>query len=146
MIDVWNLAADLGLTVHERRGAHRSGYRPGDNRIELTPGMRGRVLRGVMMHEIAHHVLGHRPTEFGIIRKRQEHAANVWAAHQLITPEAYAEAEHARGCHITSMAIDLNVPDEFITVYRGSLLRTDHATYVRPRMGAGQWDHRIEVA
>lgn len=145
MIDVWNLAADLGLTVRERRGAHRSGYRPDENHIELTPGMRGRVLRGVMMHEIAHHVLGHRPTEFGLIRKRQEHAANVWAAHRLITTDAYADAERTRDGHITSMAIDLNVPDEFVAVFRQSLLRTDHATYVRPRMGTGQWDHRIEV-
>lgn len=58
-MDIWNLAADLGLTVRERRGVHRSGYAPGANHIDLTPGMGGRVLRGVMCHEIAHHVLGH---------------------------------------------------------------------------------------
>lgn len=108
--------------------------------------MRGRVLRGVMFHEIGHHILGHRPTEFGLIRKRQEHAANLWAAHTLITPESYAEAEHARDGRITGMAIDLNVPDEFVLIYQQTLLRTERATYVRPRMGAGQWDHRIEVA
>lgn len=144
-LDAWNLAADLGLEVRERRGIHRSGYAPDAGYIELTPGMRGRVLRGVMYHEIGHHVLGHRPTDFGLIRKRQEHAANVWAAHQLITPDAYADAERSREGHLTGMAIDLNVPDEFVSVFRQSLLRTDHATYVRPRMGTGQWAHRIEV-
>lgn len=145
-MDMWQLAADLGLHVIERRGIHRSGYAAGSSHIELTPGMRGRVLRGVLCHEIAHHVLGHRPTEFGLIRKRQEHAANVWAAHRLITPEAYADAERIRNGHVTSMAIDLNVPDELVHVYRESLLRTESATYVRPRMGAGQWAHRVEVA
>lgn len=43
------------------------------------------------------------------------------------------------------MAIDLNVPDELVAVYQESLFRTERTTYVRPRMGAGQWSHRIEV-
>jgi len=144
-MDVWNLAADMGLTVRERRGAHRSGYAPNANHIELTPGMRGRVLRGVMCHEIAHHVLGHRPTNFGLIRKRQEAAANAWAAQTLIAPRAYAEAEQHHGGHVTSMAIALNVPDELVVVFRSLLLRTEDAVYVDPRMGAGQFAHRIEV-
>lgn len=145
-MDIWNLAADLGLTVREHRGAHRSGYAPDSKHIDLTPGMRGRILRGVMCHEIAHHVLGHRPTDFGILRKRQEAAANVWAAQTLITPEAYADAERHREGHVTSMAIELNVPDELVVVYRSTLLRTDSAVYVDPRMGAGQFTHRIEVS
>lgn len=144
-MDVWNLAADLGLTVREHRGTHRSGYAHGADYIELTPGMRGRVLRGVMCHEIGHHVLGHRPTEFGLIRKRQEAAANIWAVQTLITPEAYADAERHSNGHVTAMAIELNVPDELVVVYRSTLLRTDGAVYVDPRMGAGQFAHRIEV-
>lgn len=144
-MDVWNLAADMGLTVRERRGAHGSGYAPNANHIELTPGMRGRVLRGVMCHEIAHHVLGHRPSDFGLIRKRQEAAANAWAAQTLIAPGAYAEAEQNHGGHVTSMAIALNVPDELVVVFRSLLLRTEGAVYVDPRMGAGQFAHRIEV-
>jgi len=149
MIDAWQLASDLGLDVIESRGIHRSGYAPEDNHVELRPGMRGRILRSVLMHEIGHHVLGHRPTEFGLIRKRQEHAANVWAAHMLISPHIYAEAERLRNGHLASMAFELNVSDELLAVFRDSLLRTDHATYVRPRMGTGQWTHRatrIDVA
>lgn len=144
-MDVWELATSLGLSVRERRGAHRSGYAPGSHHIDLTPGMRGRILRGVMCHEIAHHVLGHLPTDFGLLRKRQEIAANTWAAQTLITPAAYAEAERHRDGHVTGMAIDLNVPDELVVVYRSILLRTEQAVYVDPRMGDGQWQHRIEV-
>lgn len=145
-MDLWKLADDLGLTVRERRGAHRSGYLPGDDHIDLRPGMRGRVLQSVMAHEIGHHVLGHRPTDFGLIRKRQELAANVWAAHTLITPEAYRDAERLRDGHGPSMAFDLNVSDELLVIFQQTLLRTDQATYVRPRMGAAQFAHRIEVA
>ena len=145
-MDFWHLAADLGLEVRERRGTHRSGYAPGANYIDVTPGMRGRVLRGVGFHEIGHHVLGHLPTEFGLIRKRQEAAANVWAAQQLITLEAYAQAERNRDGHITGMAIDLNVPDELVVVFRSLLFRTESAVYVDPRMGAGQFLHRNNVA
>ena len=100
----------------------------------------------ILAHEIGHHVLGHRPTEFGLIRKRQEAAANAWAAHTLITPDAYAEAERKWSGHITGMAIELFVADELVLVYQRMLLRTDQAVYVDPRMGAGQWSHRFEVA
>lgn len=143
---LWNLAADLGLNVVERRGIHRSGYRPGDNTIQLTPGMRGRVLRSVLAHEIAHHVLGHYPTDFGPIRKRQETEANRWAAGYLITPEAYAEAERDRNGHAPSIAYDLNVSDELVVIYQRQLLRTEQAVYVGPRMGSGQFTHRMEIA
>lgn len=144
-MDVWNLAEELGLSVVERRGIHRSGYAPGDDTIQLTPGMRGRVLRSVMMHEIGHHILGHLPTDFGPIRNRQEAAANAWAARELITPEAYASAEHSRDGHVTGIAVDLQVSDELVLAYRAQLLRTDQHVYVAPRMGIGQWAHRAAV-
>lgn len=144
-MDVWQLATELGLTVVERHGVHQSGYAPGSSHVVLRPGMRGRVLRSVLAHEIGHHVLGHRPTGFGPMRKRQEHQANEWAAHQLITPVAYAEAERLRGPHVSPIAFELNVSEELVAVYQQTLLRTDLATYVRPRLGAGCWDHRVEV-
>ena len=141
----WNLAAELGLEVREKRGLHRSGYAPGSKHIDLTPGMRGRVLRGVIYHEIGHHILEHRPVDSRHARARQEREANLWAVNHLITPQAYAEAEQHRQGHVTAMAIDLNVPDEFVVIYRSTLLRTDTAVYVEPRMGAGQFSQRIEV-
>ena len=145
-MDMWNLAADLGLQVVERRGSHKSGYRAGATRIELKPGLRGRVARSILAHEIAHHVLGHRPTEFGPLRKRQETAANAWAARTLITPDAYADAELVREGHVGTMAFDLHVSDELVLAYQAQLLRTDQHVYVAPRMGFGQWAHRIRIA
>lgn len=145
-MDMWNLAADLGLSVVESRGAHRSGYHPGDRTIHLRPGGRGRVQRSVLAHEIAHHVLGHRPTDIGVLRARQERAANEWAALILITPDAYAAAEQLRDGHPSAIACDLHVADELVIIYRSLLLRTDLGVYVDPRMGAGQWAHREDVA
>lgn len=145
MTDVLRLAADLGLEVSEHEGQRCSGYRPNDNSIHLTAGMRGRVLRSVLAHEIAHHVLGHRPTDSLPSRMRQETAANLWAARILITPDLYAEAERAREGHVPSMAFDLNVSDELVVAFQRQLLRTDTAVYVAPRMGAGQFTHRCAV-
>jgi len=70
------------------------------------------VLRGVLAHEIGHHVLGHRPTASGLLRKRQKHAANLWAALRLITPGAYAEAEQLREGYLAGVTLKLSVTDD----------------------------------
>ena len=146
MLDMWEFAADRGLSVVEARGPHRSGYYPGERVIRLTPGMRGRVLRSVLAHEVGHHELGHRPLAPGIERDRQEAAANRWAASLLISPLEYAAAERLRGGHLPSIAVDLQVSDELVSVYRAQLFRAETTVYVGPRMGLGQWDYRQEVA
>lgn len=107
--------------------------------------MRGRVLRSVLTHEIAHHVLGHLPTEFGPIRSRQERAANMWAAAYLIELDQYREAEHVREGDVPSMAYDLNVTPELVIAYQSTLERLGTYVYVRPRMGVGQWEHREDA-
>lgn len=145
-MDLWVLATDLGLSVVETFDVPKSGYDPGERAIYLSPGMKGRVLRSVLAHEIGHHVLGHHPTHIELLRRRQETAANVWAARMLITPGAYADAEYQRDGHVPSMAVDLDVSDELVLVYQRQLLRTDLATYVAPRHGAGQYAHRLEVS
>jgi hypothetical protein len=145
-LDVWNLAADLGLAVTEHRGEHRSGYWPDERIIRLRPGMSIRTTRSVLAHEIAHHVLEHRPTQFGPIRKRQELAANEWAATQLIRPDAYRECEHLREGHLGAMAHDLDVAPELIMVYRSMLQRLGDSVYLQPKMGAGMYAHREDVA
>ncbi|MGB4136037.1 MAG: ImmA/IrrE family metallo-endopeptidase [Microbacterium sp.] len=146
MVDVWKLADEFGLTVTERPGTPHSGYRPDDGSVQLSPGMRGRVLRSVLAHEIGHHALGHRPTSDGLLRKRQETAANRWAALTLISPEAYAESERLRDGHLPSIAFDLDVSDELVQAYRQTLTRTDTAVYVHGRFGAGQWAHRADAS
>lgn len=142
-MEMWNLAADLGLRVVERRGTHRKlDTTPATTRSTPTPARRGRVPRSASPTKSGTTYPGHRPTDFGPIRKRQEHAANTWAARALITPDAYAAADHRDG-HLPSMAFDLNVSDELAIIYRNSLLRTEQATYVAPKMGAGQFAHRL---
>lgn len=145
-MDMWNLAADLGLAVVERRVAHRSGYWAEEEVIYLTPDMPPRTLRCVLAHEIAHHVLAHRPAAHGPVRARQERAANEWAAKRLIDPERYAEVERQREGHLASMAHDLNVVPEFVQVFQGLLLRVGDTVYVSPRMGVGGYEARMDVA
>ena len=112
----------------------------------MRPGLSARVARSVLAHELGHHALGHRPTRRLAARARQERSANEWAASRLISPAAYAEAERLREGHVGGIAFDLHVSDELVVVYRSLLLRTDTSTYVDPRLGIGQWEHRIEVA
>lgn len=141
-MDMWDLADELGLTVIEQHGEHTSGYKPSENHVRLTPGMRGRVLRSVLAHEIAHHALGHLPVPPGAERDRQEAAANRWAALRLITPEAYAAAERARDGYAPAIAVDLQVADELVDVYQQHLARIGDTVYVAPKMGLGQYQHR----
>lgn len=142
MTDMWAYAANAGLVVREHTGEHTSGYAPGANYIYLSPGLRPRVCRSVLAHECGHHALGHHPTDDPILRAKQELAANRWAAELLITPDLYAAAEATYGGHIRSMAVALNVADELVEVYRGMLERLGGSTYVRPRMGLGQWSYK----
>lgn len=142
MIDMWTYSAEAGLIVLEHDGEHASGYEPGSRFVLLTPGLRPRVGRSVLAHENGHHALGHRPTADPILRAKQELAAQRWAAELLITPELYALAESTHNGHIRSMAVALNVSDELVTTFRGMLERLGGSTYVRPRMGLGQWSYK----
>lgn len=143
--DPWRLAADLGLTVIESRGRHAGGYRPDDNTVRLAPHLPARAARSVLMHEIAHHILGHRPSVFGPVRERQEITANRWAAQHLITPADYADTEQRRDGHLPSMAYDLGVTVEIVDAYQALLLRTETSVYVNPRMGARQWTAKLDA-
>ena len=142
MIDMWAFSDRAGLIVVEHTGEHTSGYEPGSNHVHLSPGLRPRVARSVLAHENAHHALGHRPTTDPVSRAKQELAANRWAAELLITPDRYAAAEAAHNGHVRSMAVALHVADELVLTYRGMLERLGGSTYVRPRMGIGQWSFK----
>lgn len=146
MLTLLQLAEELGLEVIEKRGPHTSGYRPHERVIRLTPGMSRRAARSVLAHEIAHHVLEHRPTDFGPIRARQERQANEWAARHLIDHDTYIEVERLRDGHLASMAHDLDVAPELVTVYQSLLQRLGPVTYFDARLGTAQWARRTEVA
>lgn len=142
MHELLSLARELGLDVVERRGKHLGGYHARSRTIRLDPNMPRRVARSVLAHEIAHHVFGDEPSFHGPVRAKQERRANEWAALYLIDPAEYAAAEQTRGAHAPSIAHDLDVTVELIHAFTSVLSRVGDVTYVRARMGAGQWDHR----
>ncbi|GAA4762252.1 ImmA/IrrE family metallo-endopeptidase [Microbacterium gilvum] len=145
MHDLLKLAHDLGMEVYEGHGKHLGGYRPGENRIRIRPGLFRRDARGVLAHELGHVVLEHRPTQLGLLRKRQELAADEWAACYLIDRDRYAEVERLRDGHLASMAFDLDVVPELVRAYQRRLLRLGDVLYVAPRMGSGQWDEKHDI-
>ncbi|GGH33926.1 ImmA/IrrE family metallo-endopeptidase [Microbacterium album] len=140
------LADELGLTVIEHRGRKVGGYHDGSRTVRLNPHMPRRLARSVLAHELGHAVHGHTPTIFGPQHARQERAAFEWAARLLIDRDAFAEVERLRDGHSPSMAYDLDVTVEIVDAYKGMLLRLGDVVYERPKMGAGQWDHRENVA
>ncbi len=140
------IANELGLTVVERKGHHRGGYHDGLKQIRLNPGMSRRVTRSFLAHEIAHALFRDVPSVYGPVKAKQERRAWEWAACYLITPAAFAEAEHHRGGHAPAMAYDLDVTVELVEAFRRVLSRIDDTVYVKPMMGDGQWTHRIDVA
>lgn len=83
-----------------------------------------RTTRSVLAHELGHAALGHVPAPTPAIRAQQERQADEWAASQLITPRAYAEAEAVRGPHLASLAFELEVTIELVTAYQRLLRQT----------------------
>lgn len=136
------VALDLGLTVVERRGHHRGGYHDGIKQIRLNPGMSQRVTRSFLAHEIAHAIFRDVPAAHGPVKAKQERRAWEWAACYLITPQDFAIAEEQRCGHAPAMAYDLGVTVELIEAFRRILTRIGDTTYVRSKMGAGQWEDR----
>ncbi|MBN6192515.1 MULTISPECIES: ImmA/IrrE family metallo-endopeptidase [Microbacterium] len=121
-------AEDLGLRVIERPGRTRGGFDPATGTIRLAPGMSRRTARSVLAHELGHAHLGHRPTEVPHTRERQERAADEWAARLLLTPQAYAAAERARGAHLASLAFELDVTVEIVVAFQRLLRQGTTAT------------------
>lgn len=146
MDDLLRLVEEHGLRVIERPGPTLGGYDHASGCIRLAPGMSERTRRSVLAHELAHAALGHTVTTHAPTRRRQERQADEWAARLLLTPAAYASAEAMRGTHDASLAFELGVTIELVRAYQRLLQRVGDTTYLAPRMGAGQWAHRIVAA
>lgn len=114
--------------------------------IRLRPGMGARRHRSVLAHELAHAAYADRSTPFGPLHSKQERRADEWAALRLISPEDYRHVEEMREGHAGAMACDLGVMTSIVVAYRNVLERLGETVYVDPKMGAGQWAHRVEVA
>lgn len=143
-----DFAAVIGVAIdYAPLPADRDGeYDHPSRTIRLRPGMAARHHRSVLAHELAHAVFGDVPSKFGPVNAKQERRAEEWAALRLITLDDYRHVESIHRGHAGAMALDLGVMRSIVLAYRGLLERHGDTTYVRPRLGAGQYDHREQVA
>jgi len=114
--------------------------------IRLQEGMPLRLLRSVLAHECAHAVFEDVPSKFGPVNAKQERRADEWAALRLIEVDEYRRAESLHHGHVEAMAVELNVIVDLVEAFQRILLRIGDTVYVAPKMGAGQYAHRAEVA
>ncbi|MEV8023708.1 ImmA/IrrE family metallo-endopeptidase [Microbacterium sp. NPDC080220] len=132
---VRDLPADRdGEYIHERR------------LIRLRAGMATRLHRSVLAHECAHAIFADEPSMFGPVNAKQERRADEWAALRLIRREDYVTAEAIHHGHAGAIAHDLGVVRSIVEAYQRVLLRIGDTVYVQPKMGAGMWTHRENVA
>lgn len=105
-----------------------------------------RPYRSTVAHEACHVVFGDAPSMFGPVNAKQERRADEWAALQLITLDEYRHAETLHDGNVEAMAIDLCVTTDLVDAFRKVLMRTETSVYVAPKLGVGQFAHRVEVA
>lgn len=143
-----DMLAALGVEVEyaELRPGRDGEYIHEIRRVRLRPGMSERLHRSVLAHETAHAVFGDEPSMFGPANAKQERRADEWAALRLIRHDDYRRAECIHHGHAGAIAHDLGVVRGIVDAYRRVLLRVGDTVYVAPKMGAGQWAHREEVA
>lgn len=143
-----DFAETIGVTIeYVRMPAERDGIYDHDaRRIRLRRGMSARHHRSVLAHELGHAAFGDTPTRFGPVHAKQERRAEEWAALRLIDVDAYRHLEAIHGGHAGAIAVDLDVMRSTVLAFQGLLARLGDTVYVRPRMGAGMWAHREDVA
>ncbi|WP_058614800.1 ImmA/IrrE family metallo-endopeptidase [Microbacterium testaceum] len=143
-----DFAETVGVTIeYVRMPADRDGfYEHGARRIRLRRGMSARHHRSVLAHELGHAAFGDTPTHFGPVHAKQERRAEEWAATRLIDLDDYRHLEAVHGGHPGAIAVDLDVMRSTVIAFQALLKRLGDTVYVRPRMGAGMWDHREDVA
>ncbi|MEV8167378.1 ImmA/IrrE family metallo-endopeptidase [Microbacterium paraoxydans] len=114
--------------------------------IRIQHDLRYRRYVSTLAHECCHAVFGDVPTMFGPLNAKQERRADEWAAMQLIDPHDYRVEEARHDGHLEAMSIALRVTTDIVEAFRRVLIRIGEDVYVNPKMGAGQWAHRIGAA
>lgn len=114
--------------------------------IRIQHDLRFRRYVSTLAHECCHAVFGDSPTMFGPLNAKQERRADEWAAMRLIDPHDYRVEEARHDGHLDAMAIALRVTTDIVEAFRRVLVRIGEDVYVAPKMGAGQWTHRIGAA
>jgi isoaspartyl peptidase/L-asparaginase-like protein (Ntn-hydrolase superfamily) len=144
-----DFAAALGVSIEytaDIREDRDGEYIHRRKLIRLRPAMHGRKHRCVFAHEIGHAVFGDTPSRFGPVAAKQERRAEAWAALRLINVHEYRHSEQARHGHLGAMALDLDVMVSTVRAFQGLILRVGDTAYVGPRIGAGQWLHRLDAS
>lgn len=143
-----DLADQAGLTIeYTRLSDGRDGeYVHARKLIRLRPGMSARLHRSVLAHELAHAAFDDTPSQFGPVHAKQERRAEEWAALRLINLDEYRHLEDIHHGHAGAIAVDLGVMRSIVLAYQGMLERIGDTTYVRPQMGAGRYELRVDVA
>lgn len=114
-------ARDLGFTVIERKlRPMRHGEWDNKRRIiVLSQELSRRERRVALAHELQHAIVGdERPSPWGPIVQRQELLATRRALRLLIDRHEYADAERIYGCHLGTLAFELDVTVNAIKAFR----------------------------
>lgn len=119
MEDLIQYAMRRGWGVKFRDLGRRNGqYSQG---LIVINDRRGRTMfkqRMVLAHEIGHAHHNHAWTDDTALFAKQEHEADIFAAHLLITPADYAYAEELAGHHPGAIAKELCVSEHYVTLWR----------------------------
>lgn len=144
MKHVLRYAASLGIAVHAAHledgvlGEWYEEEREIYVDLKLTPD----ETVFTIAHELGHAHNGDRCEGEPAVEER----ADLFAVQLLIEPARYAQLER-EGIHPHDIAEELGVSPEALHLWlRSTLLRLRGITYVRARMGVGQWLHREQSA
>ncbi len=142
------LADQAGITIEYARPREgRDGeYHHDQKLIRLRRGMNARLHRSVLAHELGHAAFDDRPSRFGPVHAKQERRAEEWAALRLISIDDYRHVEQIHSGHPGAIAIELGVMRSIVVAFQSVLERLGDTVYVQPRMGAGMYTHREDVA
>lgn len=143
-----DLAGQAGIVIeYARLRDGRDGeYVHARKLIRLRHGMSARLHRSVLAHELGHAAFADVPSKFGPVNAKQERRAEEWAALRLIDVDDYRHLEQIHHGHAGAIALDLGVMRSIVEAFQSVLQRIGDTTYVQPRMGAGNWLHREEIA
>jgi len=114
--------------------------------IKIQFDLSTRVYRSTLPHECCHAIWGDEPSRFGPVNAKQERRADEWAALQMIGLDEYRQQEARHDGNVEAIALALNVTADLVEAFRRLLLRVGDTVYVAPKMGAGEFLARVEVA
>jgi Zn-dependent peptidase ImmA (M78 family) len=143
MLHLFAIAAHYGIQIHGSvlPGDLLAMYVPALARIYFDLRLTAAERRSAVAHEIGHAHYGHDCTTAA-----NERQADAFAARLLIPADRYATLERVSP-DMHYLADELNVTTRVVEAFRKHcVVRLGDTTYVRPKMGAGQWAARIEMA